>query len=148
MPTTPIKDKHLKQSKFKIAAFKALRGIMRPLPIILSILLFLSVVSTLPLDRINVLIKQSGPFAILVSAIIGSVSAGNAMTSYILGGDLAKQGISLGVVTAFIIAWVSVGIVQLPAESALLGKKFALWRNAISFIFAIAIAIIFTVLFG
>jgi hypothetical protein len=44
-------------------------------------------------------------------------------------------------VTAFIAAWVTVGVIQLPAEAAILGKRFALTRNALSFIFAIIVAI-------
>ncbi len=43
-------------------------------------------------------------------------------------------------VTAFILAWVSVGIVQLPMESALFGKKFAITRNIVSFVTAMIIA--------
>jgi len=45
-------------------------------------------------------------------------------------------------ITAFIISWVTVGIVQLPAESLMLGKKFAFTRNIVSFITAIIIAIL------
>ncbi len=51
-------------------------------------------------------------------------------------------GVSLFAVTAFITSWVTVGLVQLPAEIAALGKKFALVRNVLSFITSIAIAIL------
>jgi len=55
---------------------------------------------------------------------------------------LLKQGISLLAVTAFLVAWVTVGLVQLPAEVMMLGKKFAIIRNITAFIFAIIVAII------
>jgi len=45
-------------------------------------------------------------------------------------------------VTAFLVAWVTVGLVQLPAEVMMLGKKFAIIRNITAFIFAIIVAII------
>jgi hypothetical protein len=44
--------------------------------------------------------------------------------------------------TAFIVSWVTVGLVQLPAESLMLGRKFAFTRNIVSFITAIIIAIL------
>jgi hypothetical protein len=37
-------------------------------------------------------------------------------------------------------AWVTVGLAQLPAEISALGSRFALVRNAISFALSIAIA--------
>ena len=78
----------------------------------------------------------------LWGACLGSILAGNPINSYIIGGELLEYGVSLFAVTALIIAWVTVGLVQLPAEIAALGRRFALTRNAISFILSIAIAII------
>ena len=78
----------------------------------------------------------------MIGALLGSVSAGNPITSYILAGEFLKQGVSLLAVTAFILAWVTVGLIQLPAESLMLGKKFAVARNTVSFVTAIAVAIL------
>jgi len=77
----------------------------------------------------------------LLGSVIGSISTGNPITSYIIGKGLLDDGISFFAVTAFIVAWVTVGIVQLPAEAALLGKKFAIARNGLSFILAILVAL-------
>jgi len=55
---------------------------------------------------------------------------------------MLQQGVNMTAITAFIISWVTVGIVQLPAESLMLGKKFAFTRNIVSFITAIIIAIL------
>lgn len=78
----------------------------------------------------------------LIGASLGSLASGNPITSYIISGELLNQGVSLLAVTAFIFAWVSVGLIQLPAESLMLGKKFAVVRNALSFISALIIAIL------
>jgi predicted Fe-Mo cluster-binding NifX family protein len=78
----------------------------------------------------------------LWGAGFGSIFAGNPINSYVIGGELLIYGVSLFAVTAFITSWVTVGLVQLPAEIAALGKKFALVRNALSFITSIAIAIL------
>jgi len=52
-----------------------------------------------------------------------------------------KEGVSLFTVTAFIAAWVTVGVIQLPIEASILGKRFALTRNVLSYIFAILVTI-------
>jgi len=76
----------------------------------------------------------------LWGACFGSVFAGNPINSYIIGGELLEYGVSLFAVTALIISWVSVGLVQLPAEISALGIRFALMRNAASFVLSIAIS--------
>jgi len=74
-------------------------------------------------------------------ACAGSILAGNPLNSYIIGGEFLDQGLSLFAVTAFMLAWVTVGLIQLPAEIAALGRRFALWRNAACFLLAFPIAI-------
>ncbi len=78
----------------------------------------------------------------LIGAISGSILAGNPITSYILGGELLSMGVSWAAITAFLISWVTVGIVQLPAESLMLGKSFAISRNLTAFLSSILIGII------
>ncbi len=75
-------------------------------------------------------------------ACFGSIFAGNPINSYVLGQELLKYNISLFAVTALIITWVTVGLVQLPAEITALGRRFALLRNGLSFVLSIPIAII------
>jgi uncharacterized membrane protein YraQ (UPF0718 family) len=75
----------------------------------------------------------------LVAAAIGSVSAGSPVNSYIIGGELLKRGVGVAAVAAFIVSWVTVGVVQFPAEAAVLGRRFALARNATGFVLALAV---------
>ena len=76
----------------------------------------------------------------LVGAGIGSISIGNPLISYVLGGELLDQGVSLLAVTALLVSWVTVGSTQLPAEIQTFGVRFALLRNGVSFVFALVIA--------
>ena len=78
----------------------------------------------------------------IVGAVFGSVSVGNPIVSYIIGEGLLQSGVSLIAVTAFIISWVTVGIIQLPAEAFYFGKRFAIARNLSSFVGAIVIGIL------
>jgi uncharacterized membrane protein YraQ (UPF0718 family) len=76
-----------------------------------------------------------------IGSAIGSIAAGNAVNSYIIGGELMKEGVSLFAITAFIVTWVTVAVTQFPAEVAFLGKRFAVIRNSLSFFLAILVSI-------
>jgi predicted Fe-Mo cluster-binding NifX family protein len=78
----------------------------------------------------------------LLGTGFGSILTSNPVNSYVIGGQLLEQGVSLFAVTAIISAWVTIGLVQLPAEMAALGKKFALIRNALSFALCMVISIL------
>ena len=121
---------------------KAVRGMANALPVILA------VVGLLGLFRSDVSRSQlQGLFTgrqvtdVLVGTTAGSVSTGNALTSYIIGGELLDMGVSLLAVTAFLVAWVTVGVIQFPAESDMLGRRFALVRNVTSPLLAVVVAV-------
>ncbi|RLC63531.1 MAG: hypothetical protein DRI01_05055 [Chloroflexi bacterium] len=78
----------------------------------------------------------------LWGACFGSILAGNPINSYVIGAALLNHGISLFAVTAVIVTWVTVGLVQLPAEIASLGLRFALVRSASCLVLAIPVAIL------
>lgn len=130
----------------KPTLFQALRRsynqFMNLLPILLGVVLLLGLFNAF-VSRESVSLMFSGHKVqdTLLGACMGSILAGNPINSYIIGGELLEHGVSLFAVTALMITWVTVGLVQLPAEIVALGRKFALVRNAISFVVAIIMAI-------
>jgi len=74
---------------------------------------------------------------VIVSDIFWSISVGNTINSYIIADSFWNISEYILVISAFLIAWVSVWIIQIPAESYFFWKKFAIIRNLISFVFAI-----------
>ena len=129
-------DNHLKDA-FK----KTIRTFINVLPIIIGMMLATSLVVTMFPEQISSGLFGNGEVLdTLLAASIGSIAAGHPLVSYFLGGELLGGGVSLIAVTAFIVTWVTVGVVQLPAEALMLGTRFALYRNIISFIAAIIIA--------
>ncbi len=78
----------------------------------------------------------------LVGTVAGGIAAGQAMVSYIIGGELLKEGISMYAVAAFVLSWVTLGVVQLPLEVEVLGQRFTVLRNVLAFLFTILIAIL------
>ncbi len=67
----------------------------------------------------------------------GAIMMGNAVLSYILGGELLKMGISLYAVTAFLLAWITLGIVQIPMEIEFFGKRFVIVRYMMAIVFTL-----------
>ncbi len=133
---------------FKQSALKSAKSLWKSLPLIFGTILLVSLISVLiPKSFYVTVFSKNIILDSFIGSLVGSISAGNPITSYIFGGEMLKQGISLIAVTAFLVAWVTVGIVQLPAEIAILGKKFAFLRNLTSFIFAIIVAIITVLIF-
>ena len=125
----------------KQAGLKTLNGFKKFLPILVGMLLLISLfIKAVPKSFYLNLFSGNSLFDSFVGAVFGSIATGNPLTSYIIGGELIKQGIDLIPVTAFIITWVTVGTVQLPAEIMMLGKRFAIIRNLVSFVLAIAAA--------
>lgn len=125
-----------------VSIYGAFRSFGNVFPLFLGIILLLGLLRTYVSPQIISSIFKGEIFLdTILGSIFGSVSAGNPVTSYIIGGELLKQGISLFAVTAFIVAWVTVGMVQLPAEAAILGKRFAFFRNFLSFILSVSVAI-------
>ncbi len=113
------------------------------LPILAGVVLLIGLLNALvPKEILASLFSGNAILDTLWGACFGSILAGNPVNSYVIGGELLKQGVSLFAVTALIITWVTVGLVQLPAEMAALGRRFAILRNAICFILSVPIALI------
>lgn len=111
------------------------------LPIVLGMLLVTSLAMSLFSGQITgALFGHGALLDTVVGALIGSVALGHPSASFILGGELLAAGVELGAVTALMVSWVTVGVVHLPAESLLLGRRFAVLRNIIAFAAAIVIA--------
>ena len=104
-------------------------------------LLLTSLITTLlPPGSLEALFGSGEGLDVLLATLLGSLAAGHPLVGYVLGGELLAAGVGPVAVTALLVSWVTVGIVQLPAEALSFGRRFALLRNALSVLFAIAIA--------
>ena len=131
------------------AAFKSGRQFATMVPALLGVVLLLGLVQAfVSQDVFTSLFSGNVLLDTLWGACFGSILAGNPINSYVIGGELLKYGVSLFAVTALIIAWVTVGVVQLPAEIAALGKRFALLRNGLAFVLSIITALVTVAIWG
>ena len=128
--------------RLKDSVIKSAKSLYNTMPVLAGVVLLVGLANTvIPKSIYSGIFSKNIFLDSIIGSALGSILAGNPITSYVLGGEMLKQGVSMIAVTAFIVAWVTVGIVQLPAESIILGKRFALLRNLLSFVFAIFVAI-------
>ncbi len=122
---------------------KSAKSLWSSVPILLSILLLIGLLDSVLSEGVYRKIFGHGTFVdSILGATFGSISAGAPVNSYILGGEFLKSGVSLIAVTAFIVTWVSVGLIQLPMEGKVLGMKFAIARNVSAFVLSVVVAIV------
>ena len=131
------------ENQLKTSLKKTIRTFVNIIPIIVGMLMATSLAITLfPEEIITGLFGHGDIPDAMMGAAIGSIAAGHPLVSYLLGGELLSGGVGLIAVTAMLVTWVTVGIVQLPAEALMLGTRFAVYRNIISFGIAIIIALL------
>ena len=124
----------------KTAIKKTIASYKQAIPIMFSILLLVNLINPLFKDIYPKIFSGNYITDPIIGALLGSISFGIPITSYVVGGELINLGISLLAVTAFIMTWTTVGIAMLPLEAKFLGKRFAIIRNSLNFVFSILIA--------
>lgn len=126
----------------KTAFLKTINLIRNVLPILCGILLLVSLLQQFFQDHYQDWFTGNYFFDPFIGAGAGAISFGIPITSYITGGELLHSGVSLVAVTAFIMTWTTVGLFMIPLETKFLGKRFAVARNLINFVFAILVAVV------
>ena len=130
------------KNNIKDAFNKSLKGFLSMLPMLLAILLLLGIFDVYITKDILLSFFISNNFIdTITGTLLGGVLTGNHMISYILGGELTDAGVSLYAVTAFILSWVTIGLVQLPAEVEIFGLRFTFYRTLFTFITTILVSL-------
>jgi len=97
----------------------------------------------LPSEAIlNTVGQQAGIKGMVLAAFFGSLVLIQAFIAFPLAGAFLRQGADVRAIAAFVTTLVMVGVATAPLEIKFFGKRFTLWRNCLSFIFAIIIALI------
>lgn len=120
----------------------AIRRFLSVLPIVAGVLLLIELVNPFLMPLYPRIFSGSVWLDPLFAAVAGSISFGIPVIAYLVGESVLKAGVPLMAVIAFVMAWTTVGVPMLPLEISFLGRRFALVRNAVNFVLAIALAII------
>lgn len=84
----------------------------------------------------------SGWTALFTGGLLGSVAIGPPVAAFPLAGSLIDAGAWPAAAAAFVVSWISVGIVTLPFEAEVFGARFALARNLIAFFVSLVIGLV------
>ena len=135
-----FKDKGKTKNAIKVA-YKSLLE-MLPVVLIIIILIGLLLGFVSPETISKFIGEQSSWGGFLLIAILGTVAHIPSLLAFPIAASLLDSGAAITSVAVFITTLTMIGIVTLPLEVQLMGRKFALLRNGISFIIAILIALI------
>lgn len=108
--------------------------------ILLLISLLLSVINKEIIQ--NTLGNENELISTSLGALIGSITIIPGVIAFPLSRELLIAGASKAALAAFITTLTMVGIATSPIEKRYFGLRFTVYRNTLSFIFAIAIALI------
>lgn len=135
-----IKDK----TKTKMALKKAWKSFENILPQFLSILIIIGIMlAVLSPEAISKLIgQQSGWIGMFIAALVGSITLIPGFVAFPLASALLKNGAGFMQIAVFISTLMMVGFVTLPLEINYFGKKAAILRNSLAFVFSFIVAIV------
>jgi uncharacterized membrane protein YraQ (UPF0718 family) len=130
------------KDRIKKSLKKAFISLMKITPMILAVIglvgLFEAYVTP---EMLKTLFNGSLIHDELIGIVAGAVSIGQPFLSYIIGGELLKDGVSYYAVTAFILSFVTLGVVQLPLQVEIFGKRFTIIVNVLSLIFSVIVSV-------
>jgi predicted Fe-Mo cluster-binding NifX family protein len=136
------RDENLTANALLLALKRSARQVTNLVPVMAGVILLIGLFKTfLSKDMIAAVFSGNVWQDAFWGTCLGSLFTGNAINSYLIGAGLLDQGVTLYGITAFMVAWVCVGLLQLPAEIAALGKGFALARIGLCFCLAMVISI-------
>ena len=132
--------------KMRTAGINTLKSLWMATPMFLAVIGLVGIFETFVTPQmIHLFFNKNVIHDTLIGTMAGAVSVGQPFLSYIIGGELLHEGISVYAVTAFILSFVTLGVIQLPLEFSIFGARFTIVRNLLSIVFAILIAWITTV---
>ncbi len=135
-----VKDKKKTLSALK-KAWKSFENILPQLLTVLIIIGFL--LAILNPETISLLIgSKSGFWGVILAAIIGSITLIPGFVAFPMAAMLVEHGAGLTQIGAFVSTLMMVGIVTMPVEIKYFGKKVAILRNSVAFIFSFFVALV------
>lgn len=128
------------RQKTRQALKKGWKAFENILPQFLSILLLIGFILAV-LDEATIsrlLGEESGLMGMAIAAAIGSVTLIPGFIAFPLAASFLAAGAGYGQIAMFLTTLMMVGIVTLPLETTYFGKRLAIERNALAFVYAVA----------
>ena len=137
------------KKKARHALHLAIKSFWKIGPLLLIVMIFLIFSQRIFSGErvITYLTHSSGPLGYLIAAFLGTVVHIPLFVAFPIGGQLLQSGVNPGLIAVLITSLVMVHTFSIPIEIKELGTKFAVYRNVLSFVFAICIGVIMGLLY-
>ena len=130
-----------KKNSLTKAFIKAFNSFLSITPMLLGVLLLLGLFQNyITTDMLRTLFGINTLSDIFAGTLFGSISSGHPITSYIISEELINSGVSFYAASAFVLSWVTLGIIQLPAEVSVFGLRFTLLKNILTLLSTLLVA--------
>jgi len=128
----------------------SVKRFVRIFPAFLTMIVLVSVVLFLVPDVvISEYLGGSNKFiGMVLASVLGSVTVMPGFIAFPLAGILLKEGVAYMVIAAFTTTLMMVGVFTAPIEKAYFGLRVTIIRNVLSFLIAIAVAVVIGIFFG
>jgi len=138
------------RKKTLMALKKGWKAFENILPQFLAILVFIGLMlATLSPETISSLLgSKSGWLGMFLASLIGSITLIPGFIAFPLASALLKNGAGFMQIAVFISTLMMVGIVTLPLEIRTFGRKAALTRNLLAYVFSFGVALVIGVVLG
>lgn len=135
-----VKDK----KKTLLSLKRAWKMFINVLPQFIAILLLVGLLLTVvtPETIQRVIGAESGFMGMLITSLLGAVTLVPVLIAYPVAAELLNNGAGITQIAVFISTLTMVGFVTLPMEIKYLGKKVAVLRNVLAYLFAFATAFV------
>ncbi|WP_300674728.1 NifB/NifX family molybdenum-iron cluster-binding protein [Desulfoluna sp.] len=132
-------QKDVARSAFK----KTMKQFSSMLPVLLGVVMIMGLLQAFLSRELILNVFSKNPLMdTLIGTFTGSIFAGNPVNSYIIGQSLLNLGAGWAGVCALMLSWVSIGLVQMPAEVQSMGFRFTMVRYGAAFIITIAASLL------
>jgi predicted Fe-Mo cluster-binding NifX family protein len=128
---------------------KTIKQFSSMLPVLLGVIMIMALIQSFLSKELILKVFSKNPLVdTLIGTFTGSIFAGNPVNSYVIGQSLLKLGAGWAGVCALMFSWVSIGLVQMPAEAQAMGLRFTTVRYGAAFIVTIAVSLLTVLLSG
>lgn len=137
------------KKKTKMALKKAWKAFENILPQFLTVLVIIGLAFAIftPEEIQRVLGESAGVLGVILSLIIGSAVFIPGFVAFPLASALLENGAGYAQVAAFISSLMMVGVITIPLEVSIFGKKSTVIRNVAALVFSVIVAIVIGGLF-
>ncbi|SDK91477.1 permease [Natronincola ferrireducens] len=132
------------KKKTTMALKKAWKSFVNILPQFLGVIMVVGILlATFNAELISKIIgSESGWQGVIFSAVVGSITLIPGFVAFPTAAMLLNNGAGYMQIGAFISALMMVGVVTAPVEIKYFGKRLAIMRNLLAFLFAFVVAYI------